>query len=504
MPFMVYGADTKVSDLTDITSPLVSDDLYIVDDPDVTPISRKINIGALLAVANDLDSNGDVANDSHDHTTTTLSGIVLANDLDAFTSANLFGRLSNETGSGGGTPLAVFNFNPTLTGALLAGILSDNDDMVFEIDADNDGSNKYSWTDGAGAEKMSLTEAGVLTVDSVVSALTGNATTATDTASKTGTGSTYATNTSPTFVTPLLGTPTSGVATNITGLPAAAVLTGTFGTGAYVMDTSLAVPIVDTPLIQDAATITIRPSGDADDYITTKTVADISYIGRDDDDDLIKLEANAVTIAGALVATSYGGITEANLVDKSATEAITGSWDYGGASELEIPNTAGDVAVGTAGDIAVDTTQKQLAVGDGSVEYVIPLRHLIQGQLGTGDFDADPDVFVLSLDADTYPDGIVITEWAVDCNEADPTTELDANLYFANDRGTGAFPHVSADLVDVIDTTTGNSAEVDMSNSDLGSGVIPTGKELYILIDADLVSDTTLFRTKVHFYIPES
>jgi hypothetical protein len=58
--------------------------------------------------------------------------------------------------------LAVFNVNPTLTGATFAGIIADNDDMVFEIDADNSGSNKYSFTDGASTEVASLTEAGVL------------------------------------------------------------------------------------------------------------------------------------------------------------------------------------------------------------------------------------------------------------------------------------------------------------------------------------------------------
>jgi len=55
------------------------------------------------------------------------------------------------------------------------GVLLSNTDLVFECDGDNNGSNKFSWTDGASAEKMSLTEAGVLTVDSVVSALTGQA-----------------------------------------------------------------------------------------------------------------------------------------------------------------------------------------------------------------------------------------------------------------------------------------------------------------------------------------
>jgi hypothetical protein len=37
-----------------------------------------------------------------------------------------------------------------------------------------------------------------------------------------------------------------------------------------------------------------------------------------------------VGITGAITATSYGGITEANLVDKSATETISGVWTYSG------------------------------------------------------------------------------------------------------------------------------------------------------------------------------
>lgn len=48
------------------------------------------------------------------------------------------------------------------------------------------------------------------------------------------------------FTTPVLGIPTSGTLTNCTGLPAASVVAGTLGTGAYVMDTKLTVPQVIT------------------------------------------------------------------------------------------------------------------------------------------------------------------------------------------------------------------------------------------------------------------
>jgi hypothetical protein len=56
---------------------------------------------------------------------------------------------------------------------------------------------------------------GVMTnVTGTASSLTAGL--ATDTVTKTGTGSTYATNTSPTFVTPVLGTPSSGILSGCT------------------------------------------------------------------------------------------------------------------------------------------------------------------------------------------------------------------------------------------------------------------------------------------------
>jgi hypothetical protein len=65
--------------------------------------------------------------------------------------------------------LAVTSWNlttPTFTTtALLVGILQDNDDMVFECDADSNGTNSYSFTDGASTEIANLSEAGNLQID---------------------------------------------------------------------------------------------------------------------------------------------------------------------------------------------------------------------------------------------------------------------------------------------------------------------------------------------------
>lgn len=51
--------------------------------------------------------------------------------------------------------------------------------------------------------------------------------------------------TSPILTTPALGTPASGVMTNVTGVPAAAVLAGSFGSGAFVMSSSLQVATIE-------------------------------------------------------------------------------------------------------------------------------------------------------------------------------------------------------------------------------------------------------------------
>lgn len=48
-------------------------------------------------------------------------------------SAGLYGALDDETGSGGGTPLAVFNYNPTLTGIVLAGDITSSTSRSIDL-----------------------------------------------------------------------------------------------------------------------------------------------------------------------------------------------------------------------------------------------------------------------------------------------------------------------------------------------------------------------------------
>lgn len=93
--------------------------------------------------------------------------------------------------------------------------------------------------------------------------------------------------TSPILTTPTLGTPASGVMTNVTGVPAAAILPGSFGAGAYVISTSLQVATIelghatDTTLARVSAGVVsvegvnVMTVGSTDTVTGTKTMSSI-------------------------------------------------------------------------------------------------------------------------------------------------------------------------------------------------------------------------------------
>lgn len=105
--------------------------------------------------------------------------------------------------------------------------LSINEDVLMTTVAVIGGSNLagtwYSTTQRTGVPYrvigyLYITEATAGTWATAPSTIGHATSVATDTASKTGTGSTYVTNTSPTLITPNLGTPSALVGTNITGI----------------------------------------------------------------------------------------------------------------------------------------------------------------------------------------------------------------------------------------------------------------------------------------------
>jgi len=109
-------------------------------------------------------------------------------------------------------------------------------------------------------------------------------------------------------------------------------------------------------------------------------------------------------------------------------------------------------------------------------------------------------VVLIPMDvANSYPNGFTITSWYLKCSSADPATEINANLRYCDAQGTGAFPGANIVLVDVLDTTTGNSQRTDMSQSSKGNGIIPAGKILYIQMDADPTDPYVFWTLTINF-----
>lgn len=84
--------------------------------------------------------------------------------------------------------------------------------------------------------------------------------------------------TSPVLTTPALGTPASGVMTNVTGVPAAAILAGSFGAGAYVISTSLQAATLEVGHATDTTLARVSAGVISVEGVTIPTISSTSTI----------------------------------------------------------------------------------------------------------------------------------------------------------------------------------------------------------------------------------
>jgi hypothetical protein len=157
--------------------------------------------------------------------------------LAATTSAELAGVISDETGSGA----LVFATSPTLVspalGAATATSISASGTVTgSNLSGTNTGDQTITLTGGVTGSGTGSFAATVVTNANLTGVITSSGN-ATSIASQTGTGTKFVVDTSPTLVTPILGTPQSGTLTSCTGLP---ISTGVSGLGTGVA-TALAV-----------------------------------------------------------------------------------------------------------------------------------------------------------------------------------------------------------------------------------------------------------------------
>lgn len=227
---------------------------------------------------------------------------------------------------------------------------------------------------------------------------------------------------------------------------------------------------------------------------TTGTIALLSDVQASDT--LAEILANGNTTGGTNIAVTAGdaitfgavtdeiaGIQNQNLVDKSASEVITGSWDFGGAGSLEIPNGAAPT-VNADGEIAIDTTVTDFS--HGLIKY-FSTEEVGVVAMPIAQFTTPTDGFVVAYNATN-------DEFELVSNAATPSLDDAYNNGNTIDVDGDAVTMTVSDtdnnaaLILNQNDTTNNPNALEINNTGTGAGISLTG-------DAAIVAAGTIVNT---------